>query len=149
MTIRPAAAESLPWSLLLLADPSREHVSTYINDALIFVGEDDGAAVAVAAVERRGFDLELRIIAVAEDRHGRGIGRRMLEHVLLYASDIGVERVTVGTGNSSLRPLAFYQRNGFRITGVIRGFFDPYKPAIIENGIPCRDMIRLAFEIKR
>ena len=41
-----------------------------------------------------------------------------------------------------------YQKAGFRITGVIPNFFkDNYDEEIIENGIPCRDMIRLTLEL--
>ena len=52
--------------------------------------------------------------------------------------------VEVGTGNSSLDALAFYQRAGFRIVGVIPDFFvDNYPEPIVENGIRCIDMVRL------
>lgn len=58
-------------------------------------------------------------------------------------------RLIVGTGNSSLGELAFYQKCGFRITGVIPGFFDSYDPPIIEDGIPCRDMVRLTLALRQ
>ncbi|WP_245844448.1 GNAT family N-acetyltransferase [Nibricoccus aquaticus] len=119
----------------------------YVRKGVTFVGEENGVAVAVAVVEREEGEFELRNIAVAEKEQGRGLGREMLRCALMYAAGGGAKRITVGTGNSSLRALAFYQRNGFRITGVIRGFFDAYEPPIVENGIACRDMIRLTFEI--
>ncbi|MNW16937.1 putative N-acetyltransferase YvbK [compost metagenome] len=44
--------------------------------------------------------------------------------------------------------LYLYQKCGFRIVGVDVDFFvRHYEEAIEENGIPCRDMIRLAMDI--
>ena len=73
----------------------------------------------------------------------------MLMHLIEHAVRTGAQRVEVGTGNSSIAQLAFYQRVGFRIVGVVPGFFDCDQPPIIEDGIPCRDMVRLALELKK
>ena len=51
------------------------------------------------------------------------------------------------TGNSSLGELAFYQKSGFRITGVKRDFFADYDPPIFENGIRCLDMVILTLPL--
>lgn len=57
------------------------------------------------------------------------------------------KRIEVGTGNSSLKQLAFYKKCGFKIADIDRGFFPRnYKDEIIENGIKCTDMIRLAID---
>jgi ribosomal protein S18 acetylase RimI-like enzyme len=54
----------------------------------------------------------------------------------------------VGTGNSSIGQLALYQKCGFRITGIDYNYFiRHYDEPIFENGIPCRDMIRLAIDL--
>ena len=47
----------------------------------------------------------------------------------------------MGTGNSSIDQIAFYQK-GFRMIGVEIGFFERnYNDKIYENGILCRDKI--------
>jgi ribosomal protein S18 acetylase RimI-like enzyme len=147
MKIRTVAPGAAPLSLLLSADPSRERVERYLANGAIFVGEERGETIAVAVLERNGPEFELRNIAVAEAWQRRGLGRQMLKHVLAHAAAEGAARVTVGTGNSSLGQLAFYQRAGFRITSVMPGFFDGYEPPIVENGIACRDMIRLTMDL--
>jgi ribosomal protein S18 acetylase RimI-like enzyme len=87
-------------------------------------------------------------IAVREDCRGIGLGRRLLGHAIGLAEAKGGRVVEVGTGNSSFDALAFYQRAGFRIVGVIRDFFtDNYPEPIVENGIRCRDMVRLELEL--
>jgi GNAT superfamily N-acetyltransferase len=147
ITIACVLAENAPWPLLALADPSEERVRRCVQDGRVFVGEEKGKAVAVAVVRRNGETLELMNIAVAEDRRGRGFGGKMLAYVLEFARGNGVRRVEVGTGNSSVGPLMFYQRNGFRITGVETDFFKNDEPPIFEDGVRCLDMIRLSREI--
>ena len=148
MLIRNIPANLAPLDLLLSADPSAEHVREILKDGVVFAGEEDGVTVAVAVLKVEGLEAGLQNIAVAENRRRCGLGRQLLAHVLKYAGEAGVSRVTVGTGNSSLPQLAFYQKAGFRVTGVIPGYFDEYQPPIFEDGIACRDMICLAFEFQ-
>ncbi len=147
MEIRIVPAHLAPLDLLLSADPSVERVRESLERGTVFVGVEDGGVVAVAVVGFENPAAELKNIAVAANRRRGGLGRRMLAHVLNYASEAGISRVTVGTGNSSLPQLAFYQKIGFRVVGVIAGYFDGYRPPIFEDGIPCRDMIRLAIDL--
>lgn len=111
------------------------------------MGEEDRVVVAAAVLATDNPDVELKNIAVTPARQGVGLGRQMLARVLEHAMSKGARRVVVGTGNSSFRELAFYQRNGFRIVAVSAGFFDDYHPAIVENGIACRDMVRLSIDL--
>ena len=54
----------------------------------------------------------------------------------------------LGTGNSSIRNLAFYQKVGFRFQSVLRDFFvEYYEEPIFENGIPCKDMVILDMDL--
>lgn len=62
---------------------------------------------------------------------------------------MGFETVEIGTGNSSIDQLAFYQKCGFRIAAIDPDFFIRHYPEpIFENGIQCRDMIRLEYKGK-
>lgn len=88
-------------------------------------------------------------IAIAEAYQGQGIGKQVLVEVIAIAKNRGAKTLEVGTGNSSLDQLAFYQKAGFRVIGVERDFFvRNYPEEIIENGIRCQDMIRLAVDLK-
>jgi Acetyltransferase (GNAT) family. len=136
-------------ALLLLADPSREAVESYLRRGRCYVGELAGQVVAVCVlIETRPHTVELVNVAVAEEEQGRGIGRRMVLHAIDVARSLGFRSIEVGTGNSSLKQLALYQRCGFRIVGVDLDFFTRHYPEpIYENGILCRDMIRLRLDL--
>ncbi|MEK4405279.1 GNAT family N-acetyltransferase [Sporosarcina sp. FSL K6-6792] len=141
--------EAPPIELLLLADPSREQVEQYIANGECRVAEEEGEIVGVYVLVKLGITtMEIINIAVDERIHGRGIGKKLMSDAIQTAKVLGCKFLEVGTGNSSIGQLAFYQKSGFRIDGVIKDFFvDHYEEEIIENGIQCRDMIRLSMEI--
>ncbi|GGA10354.1 N-acetyltransferase [Paenibacillus marchantiophytorum] len=142
--------ESPPMELLLLADPSLHIVKGYLQRGQIFVADMDSMVIAVYVIlPTRPETLELVNIAVDERHQGKGIGKWMVLHALEQAKLQGYATVEVGTGNSGVGQLALYQKCGFRIVGVDRDFFvRHYAEDIVENGIPCRDMIRLSQDIK-
>ncbi|HKG26120.1 MAG TPA: GNAT family N-acetyltransferase [Thermomicrobiales bacterium] len=134
------------WPLLLLADESEPQVRSYYQEGDLYVLADaDGTPLGIVLVlpltaER---EVELKAVAVTPERHGQGIGQRMLRLVLADLRARSVRRVVVGTGNSGIGQLAFYQKAGFRLWRIERDFFSPergYREDIEENGIPLRDM---------
>ncbi|MBP2018404.1 ribosomal protein S18 acetylase RimI-like enzyme [Symbiobacterium terraclitae] len=150
LNIRPLAAdEEAPMALLLLADPSRKAVESYLRRGRCYVGERAGRVIAVyVLIDTRPHTVELVNVAVAEAEQGRGIGKRMVLHAVETARSLGYRSLEVGTGNSSLNQLALYQKCGFRIVGVDPDFFTRnYPEPIYENGILCRDMIRLRLDL--
>lgn len=141
--------ETPPFELLLLADPSRELVEQYIASGECGIAEEEGEIVGVYLLVKLGVTtMEIINIAVDERIHGRGIGKKLMGDAIQTAKVLGCKRLEVGTGNSSMGQLVFYQKCGFRIDGVIKDFFvDHYEEEIFENGIRCRDMIRLSMTI--
>ncbi len=137
---------NLPWELLLDADPSEEAISIYIKRSEIFAAMFDEEICGVLAVmETRPAIWEIMNIAVKEGWKNRGIGKRLVMKAIDMAKSRGAATIELGTGNSSIDQLAFYQKCGFRISGIDSGYFKRhYKQPIVENGIPCVDMIRLA-----
>ena len=68
----------------------------------------------------------------------------MLRVVLDTLRGCGVRRVIVGTASSSIGPLAFYQKVGFRLFEIERDYFREdrgYPLGLQEAGIPVRDMV--------
>lgn len=89
--------------------------------------------------------VELVNVAVVEKQQGKGIEKQLVVHAVQNAKAKGYKTIEIGTGNSGIGQLALYQKCGFRITGVDRDFFvTHYVEEIFENGIQCRDVIRLS-----
>lgn len=142
--------EAPPMDLLLLADPSRKIIEAYLTRAECFVMENQNQLIgAYVLLPTRPETIELVNIAVQENFQNKGIGKQLIRHALERAKEQGFQTIEVGTGNSSMSQLAFYQKCGFRITGVDKDFFiEHYEEELMENGIPCRDMIRLSKSLR-
>ena|ERR1035437_2724006 len=139
----------LPWELLLLADPSKKTIERYIYESDVYIAliNNEVIGVYVLTIISEGI-IELKNIAVDKNHQGQGIGKRLVLDAIQRARNKEVKRIEVGTGNSSLSQLALYQKCGFRIVGVKKDFFiENYPEEIIENGIQCLDMIRLAMDL--
>ncbi|THE09143.1 GNAT family N-acetyltransferase [Bacillus timonensis] len=141
--------EQPPMDLLLLADPSRMLVEEYMQRGECFVAESDGQIVGVyVLLPTRPKTVELVNIAVKETHQGKGLGKQLVMNAIKVARTMGYRTIEIGTGNSSIGQIALYQKCGFRITGVDIDFFiKHYSEAIFENGIQCRDMVRLAQDL--
>ncbi|WP_409298778.1 GNAT family N-acetyltransferase [Peribacillus sp. SCS-26] len=147
--IKLGSNHNKPMKLLLLADPSERSVRDYLNRgdcyAILEAGEILGVYVLLPT---RPETAELVNIAVEEKHQGKGIGRKLVIHAISEARSKGFKTIEIGTGNSSVGQLAFYQKCGFRIMGVDFDFFmRHYEEEIYENGIHCRDMIRLSMDL--
>ncbi|MFJ8257107.1 GNAT family N-acetyltransferase [Peribacillus asahii] len=141
--------EKLPMELLLLADPSKDIVEEYINRGECFVAESEQQIIGVyVLLPTRPETVELVNVAVLEEQHGKGIGKQLVIDAIKVAKTKGYRTIEIGTGNSSIGQLALYQKCGFRIIGVDMDFFIKHYPEkIFENGIQCRDMIRLSQDL--
>ncbi|MFD3258190.1 GNAT family N-acetyltransferase [Paenibacillus lentus] len=141
--------QDAPCELLLLADPSEEKVKEYLNRGQCYIATNELKTIGVLVLLRtRPGTMEIVNIAVSEDVQGKGIGKKLVSYAIDKAKEQHVTTLEIGTGNSSLAQLGLYQKCGFRITGVDRDFFvRHYDEEIIENGILCRDMIRLSLDV--
>ena len=138
--------------LLRLADESESHVRGYYQTGDLYALDDETGQPLGVVLATRAPDgsVELQAVAVAAARHGRGIGKRLLAAVLADLQARGVKRVFVGTGNSSIGPLAYYQKVGVRLLTIERDYFSPargYPVGLTENGIPLRDMVLMDQEL--
>lgn len=105
--------------------------------------------VGAAIIDRSaGRDPEILYIGIDEAFRRRGHGRELLGYLTAEAAAAG-HRLIVGTGNSSLDNIAFYQRCGFRMDAIKRDYFDYVQPPVTEFGIELRDMIVFAFAASR
>jgi ribosomal protein S18 acetylase RimI-like enzyme len=141
-------AEAL-FPLLLLAEPSKSALRwslSNLSDSIYRV--EDGGQIVGAVTMRWGSDpCEIVELAVAENRQGQGIGRKVVECLLTEAQNRGKQSMVVGTGNSSIGNIVFYQKCGFRMDHVRRDYFWYHRTPEFENGIRVLDMLVFSYDL--
>ncbi|EPG67272.1 GNAT family N-acetyltransferase [Leptospira wolffii] len=146
--LRPDESPSI--HLLLLADPSEVEIRSYLDRSDCYVLErEEGERIGQVLILRKDESkMEIMNLAVEEKLQGQGFGRILLENSIQVAKDAGARTLTIGTGNSSLSQLGLYQKCGFEIFSIDKGFFlRNYKEPIWENGIRCKDKILLHLDL--
>ncbi|MEK7017307.1 GNAT family N-acetyltransferase [Bacillus sp. FSL R9-9410] len=151
VVIERISKEAIPKSLLLLADPSERQIDAYVQRGFTYIAKQEERVIGVyVLLETRPKTMEIMNIAVVEHMQGKGIGKGLLLHAIEKAKEYNMYKLEVGTGNSSISQLALYQKCGFRIFSIDFDYFSKhYEEEIIENGIVCRDMIRLAMKLNK
>ncbi|MFP7171179.1 GNAT family N-acetyltransferase [Terribacillus sp. 7520-G] len=141
--------ETPPMDLLLEADPSKNQIAAYLREGSSYVAEKENHILGIyVLVKNREDTAEIINISIREAHQGKGIGKKLIRHAMEQARAKGFAFLEVGTGNSSIDQIAFYQKCGFRMTGIDRDhFLRHYDEPIHENGIQCRDMIRFSYEL--
>ena len=136
-------------NLLLLADPSKEAINDYIKRGECYVACYNDSIVGICIlIDTRPLTKEIVNVSVEENYQRKGIGKSLILDAIDRSRKSNVKVLEIGTGNSSLHQLGLYQKCGFRICSIDKDFFKlHYNEKIIENGIECRDMIRLSLEL--
>jgi GNAT superfamily N-acetyltransferase len=88
-----------------------------IRDHEVWVLEEDGALGGVLEVIRMADHLWIENVAVAPERQGRGLGRRLLDHAEALAGDAGYPEIRLETNERFSANLAMYAARGYRETG--------------------------------
>lgn len=151
LTIRNLESISnAPMELLLLADPSEELVKTYLNQGTCYTAELKGETVGVILYkETKPHTIEIMNLAVKEEYQNQGIGKKLLVFAIEEIKKTQATTIEIGTGNPGVKQMLLYQKCGFRIVGVDFDFFRRTHPEpIYENGIECRDMIRMRIDLE-
>jgi ribosomal protein S18 acetylase RimI-like enzyme len=146
LSLEPADDREELVPLLLEADESEAVLRGYLYEGNLYRVLADGEPVGAVLLIPEDDGLEIKNIALMEDRRGRGLGRAAIEAVAALARATGADRLLVGTADSSNGTIAFYRRVGFRDAGRLVGFFDAYPEPVVEDGIVAHDMVR--FEMK-
>lgn len=142
--------DTIPYDLLLLADPNKDLINKYIKDGECFVAKNNDEETVGVYVLIKISEGVLEIINIAVDPkfQGQGYGKTLVLDAIERAKKSGAKKIEIGTGNSSILQLSLYQKCGFKIVGSDKDFFvKNYPERIFENGVQCRDMVRLAIDL--
>jgi len=151
ITIRQAHPDEIEMliPMLLQAEESEPALRWGLKNLVdaVYRADADGVLVGAATMQWRSDPCEIMELAVAPERHSQGIGRQIVAWLIDEARQRGKTAVLVGTANSSIGNIAFYQKVGFRMDHVRKDYFRYYREPIYENGIRIRDMLVFRYEL--
>ncbi len=132
--------------LLFLADEQEEMIDRYLDDGDMFVLKDPDVVGECVVVDLGNGEFEIKNIATAEEVHGKGYGRALIDFVKEHYRG-RCRLLLVGTGDSPLT-VPFYEKCGFTEHHRVKNFFtDNYDHPIFEAGVQLVDMVYLAQEL--
>jgi GNAT superfamily N-acetyltransferase len=109
--------------------------------------DDDGQLVGAATMQWRGDGCEIMELAIAPERQGQGLGKHLVAWLIEEARRRGKRQILVGTANSSIDNIVFYQKCGFRMDQIRKDHFSYYGEPHYEDGIQVRDMLVFRYEL--
>ncbi|MDX2161021.1 MAG: GNAT family N-acetyltransferase [bacterium] len=147
--IEPAPPERLI-ALLRDADEDECRIACAVGDPAHtgWIAADDAGEIGAVLVHWDAAESEIVYIAVTAARRGQGFGRALVEQVIDRAREVGTQRLCVGTANSSLENIAFYQKCGFRMDRVRQDYFAYLPHPVYEHGIRVRDMLVFTLDLQ-
>jgi ribosomal protein S18 acetylase RimI-like enzyme len=151
ITIReaqPNEIESLV-PLLLLAEESEPALRWSLANLvdMVYRMEADGQLVGAVTVRWRDEPCEIMELAILSDYQGQGLGKHLVAFLIAEARSRDKRQMLVGTANSSISNIAFYQKCGFRMDHVRQNYFRYYRKPVFENGIQIRDMLVFRYDL--
>jgi RimJ/RimL family protein N-acetyltransferase len=100
-------------------DDEREFIRARIEPerSTLILAVENGEVVGVIDLIGRAMAEEAHCgefgISVAREQRGKGVGTALIEAILLWAPEHGIDRVEVQAWSSNPRALALYERLGF------------------------------------
>lgn len=141
--------EEIPYDLLLLSDDTIEAIDKNLDGGELFVAKIEDRVEAAFILKVIETDtIEIKNIAVSENKQGKGIGTVLLDFIISKSIDENLKKLIVGTCDLCFKEIEFYKKSGFEITGVRTNFFiDNYEKPIYENGRQIKDMVMLSIDL--
>jgi GNAT superfamily N-acetyltransferase len=138
--------------LFELAEDSPAQLDTYLASGRVLVARRGCEVVGhLQLIETdRPDEVELKNMAVREDRQGQGIGARLVRAAVELLAAEAASMLVVATATADIGNLRFYQRQGFRMRAIERDAFTlatGYDPGIRINGIALRDRVWLDHQL--
>jgi len=136
------------WGSTQIVSRSTVHDTTQLPGYMA-VHDDHPAGLVTYHIDMTGCE----IVTLDSPFQGMGIGSALINAVRSAATEAGCSRLWVITTNDNLPALRFYQKRGFRLSGLYRGAVDqarkikPQIPKIGVEGIPIHDEIELEMQL--
>jgi len=143
--------ETIPFNLLLLADEEEDAIRKYIYDAALYTlyYKEQLDPIAIVALSRASeSEIEIKNIGALESFRNMGIGSLLIDHVKEIAYKENYKEIIVGTADSGINQIRFYERNGFVKYAIKKNYFiDNYSQPIFDDGVFLKDMVMLKMNL--
>lgn len=105
-----------------------------LNFSRVYVIEEGGDVIGFAVAWTIADEIQLNNIGIRKDHRLRGLGSRLLEHIISFARKTN-EPVKIFLEVSSLNTVAqaFYRKNGFVETGRRSNYYDNVDAILMER----------------
>ena len=157
VAVRPLSAAEAEWTSRVLEDGWGSTIvarrAELIDAAELpgFVAERAGERVGLVTYADRSDGTE--IVTIQSLVEGAGVGRALMDAVLVHCRAIGSPRLWLVTTNDNLRAYEFYQRWGLDLVGVEIGGVEhsrrlkPGLPQVGASGLPLRHELIFAMNV--
>lgn len=105
-----------PWAAVNFADSMSAGYGCW---TMFEGGERAGYAVLMMVLD----EVHILNISVVGERQGRGLGRRLLDHLAAVGKEAGARQMFLEVRPSNTPALALYQRAGFETIGRRKGYY--------------------------
>jgi ribosomal-protein-alanine N-acetyltransferase len=117
-----------PWTRDMYLSELEHHDVTFLYIARDVVGEPVGFCSVWRVVD----ELHINNLAVLPERRRAGVATALLDRVLVDGAGRGAHRATLEVRRSNTAALALYERFGFAVAGVRRGYYtNPDEDALV------------------
>jgi len=111
------SAYAYPWSERFFRQEMQ------VECARSFLAEIDGRIAGYILFWLMPDEVDIHNVAVHRDFRRRGLGRRLLERVVLEARGRGSSRITLEVRKSNLPAQKLYESMGFAVIGLRKGYY--------------------------
>jgi [ribosomal protein S18]-alanine N-acetyltransferase len=100
-------------------------------ESVFLVSENDRRLDGHGAFRRELDEAHILTLAVRPDRVRRGLGRELLESLVLEAERLGLAKMSLEVAATNTSALGLYRSRGFAEVGRRKGFYDPLTDAVL------------------
>jgi len=131
------------------ADEDDARITSAIEDAAntTYVAFLEGECVGSALVCWQTDESEIIYLAVQSAHRGKGYGKALIAALVTIARQYPTQTLLVGTANTSVDNILFYQKCGFRMESIRKDYFSYFQTPIYEYGIRIQDMLVFRYDL--
>jgi len=133
VTLRPGnTGEILPIDLLRMAEPSIDELNSYMDTAVSFIAELDGAIIGVCLMTQVTPEtIELKNVSVYPEFRAAGVGRSLISYAADMAREAGCLEIIAGVDNSNAAGFIFLQKLGFDLDSIEKGYYSQHGKVVL------------------